>query len=564
MAEMRDAADGSGVPTPHPNGAQGAPPVAPRAATPAAPDADLPRFASPLRPLVDVVAGLRASVHLKLLFGFLAGALLLLGMGILSLVAVERMSDRMETVTRLQDKVDRTRQMEYLVTAQSHYRAMALLTQDESNNDKIASSKRAFLEHLTAIEQMSPPEQQDFLGRVREAERRFAASSDKVLGLYRAGNLAEAQQVHLLEEHPISHELEAAMLRLNADAVKEMWEARNQFAADRGLLTTLVGAFSATSLVSALLLGFVLSWSIVRPVRRIDRVLARIAGGDFAQRVTVANRDEFGTLAKNVNTTAGQLATYYDQLQTLNDRLQQKVEDQQGDLERATALRRYLSPQLADSILAGHVDVNLASRRKNLTVCFADIRGFSAMSERLQPEELVDLMNQCLTGLTEVVFKHGGTLDKYMGDTIKVFFGDPVPYEDHAARAVGAAFEMRARLAEMQRHWVVEQDEVLTLGVGISTGYVTVGNIGSAARLDYTVVGNHVNLASRLADRARAGQILVSERTLVAVRDQVAAREIDEVELEGVARPIRIFQIDNRDGYSVDSRYQTQRVPETG
>jgi class 3 adenylate cyclase len=165
------------------------------------------------------------------------------------------------------------------------------------------------------------------------------------------------------------------------------------------------------------------------------------------------------------------------------------------------------------------------------------------MSESLQPEELVDVLNQYLTAMTEIVFRHGRTLDKYIGDAIKVFFGDPVSYEDHAARAVQMAIEMQAKLLELQHRWSVSQDEILTMGVGISTGYVTVGNIGSSTRLDYTVIGNHVNLASRLADRAKAGQILISERTLLAVRSLVESREIDEVELEGVARPIKIYEI---------------------
>ncbi|HZU05697.1 MAG TPA: adenylate/guanylate cyclase domain-containing protein [Chloroflexota bacterium] len=523
---------------------------------------ELPAYARLLQPLVDVVAGIRASVHLKLLSGFLAGALLLLGMGVLSLVVLDRMSQRVEDLARLQEKLDRSRQMEYLVTAQSHYRAMALLTRDDSNNDKIAQAKRAFLEHLNTVERLSPPEQGDFFARVREANNRFTASSDRVLGLYTAGNLDEAMRLHLLEEHPISHELEAAMLRLNTDAVKEMWEARNLFASDRGLLTMLVGLFSATGLASSLLLGFVLSWSFIRPVRRIGATLASIAAGNFGEQVRVPNRDEFGTLSRNLNAMSTQLATMYGQLRTLNETLQQKVEEQFQQLERASALKRYLSPQLAESIMAGRVEVSLGSRRKNLTVSFIDIRGFAAMAERLQPEELVDLLNNCLTAMTEIVFKYGGTLDKYIGDTIKVFFGDPVSYEDHPVRAVRMAFELRARLGELQRRWLVDPDDVLSLGIGISTGYVTVGNIGSATRMDYTVVGNHVDLAARLATRAGAGQILITERTLVAVRDFVEAYEIDEVELEGVARPVKIYLIEERAYGGGQARYEAveQRV----
>jgi class 3 adenylate cyclase/CHASE3 domain sensor protein len=507
------------------------------------PDTGLPSYTAPLRPLVDAAARIKASVHTKLLAGFLVGALLLLGLGILSLVVIDRMSQRVDELARLQERVDRSRQMEYLVTAQSHYRAMALLTRDDTNNDKIANAKREFGDHLNVVERLSPSDQADFFRRVREANDRFAASSDKVLGLYRANNIDDAMRLHLGEEHPISHELEAAMLRLNADGVKQMMDARHQIESDRGLLTGIVGLFSVGGLAVALLLGFVLSWAFVRPVRKIDYMLKGITAGDFSQRVEVPNRDEFGTLSKNLNLMSTELATVYGEMQSLNENLQQKVQKQFGELERATALKRYLSPQLADSILSGSVEVNLTSRRKNLTICFVDVRGFAAMSEKLQPEELVDLLNQYLTAMTEIVFKYGGTLDKYIGDAIKVFFGDPIAYEDHAARAVNMALEMRAKLDQMQGHLSVDHEEVLSLGIGISTGYVTVGNIGSSTRLDYTVVGNHVNLASRLAERANAGQILISERTLVAVRSMVDAREVDEVELEGVPRPIRIYEV---------------------
>src|SRR5579885_2638358 len=505
---------------------------------------DLPPVVNLLRPLIDVVAGIPASVHAKLLAGFLMSALLLLAMGLLSRGVICRMGQRIDEMDRLQEKVDRAHQMLYLVTAQSHYRAMALLTHDDANNDKIANAKKEFIEHLNAVERISPPDQQDFLERVRQTDQRFADSSARVLALYKAWRNDEAMKLHLDEEHPISHELEAAMLRLQTDAVRDMRDAREQITADRNLLSGLVGGFSVLSLLSALLLGLVLSWAFIRPVRKIDRVLAGLAAGDFSERVQVPNRDEFGTLSRNLNTVSAHLASVYHKLQSMNENLQHQVTDQLSELERVTALKRYLSPQLADSILSGNVEVTLASRRKHLTICFVDARGFSAIAERYQPEELVDLLNAYLTAMTDVVFKYGGTLDKYVGEQIKVFFGDPVAYEDHASRAVRMALEMRESLVELQRRWFVDQEELLTLGIGISTGYVTVGNIGSATRLDYTVVGNHVNLAARLAERAQAGQILVSERTLVAARDLVDAREIDEVELEGVTRPIKIYEVE--------------------
>ncbi len=519
----------------------------------------LPRFTGILRPLVDGIAGIKASVHTKLLAGFLTGALLLLGMGVLSLVVIERMSQRVSELNRLETKVDLARQMEYDVTGQSHYRAMALLTKDSTNNDKIANAKQQFAANLDSIEKLSSPGDRPrsaFFAKVRDHNAQFAVSNDKVLALYQqalaappdqqSALLQKALDVHLKEEHPISHLLEMDMHELEAASLKQMTDARAAFAADKTTLEITVGIFSIASLGLAMLLGFCISWAIIRPVRTVDTALAQIAGGDFDRKVRVRNQDELGALARNLNATSGQLSTLYTELKLLNDKLQQKVEEQIGQLKRASDLKRYLSPQLAESILSGTLDVNVTSRRKNLTVFFSDIRGFTPMSEHIEPEELTDFLNQYLSAMTEIVFKHGGTLDKYIGDAIMVFFGDPITYDDHAQRAVLMALEMRVKISELQSSWWVDQEKRLTVGMGISTGYVTVGNIGSPARMEYTVVGNHVNLASRLSNRALAGQILVSERTVVHCGKLVEAAEVDEMELEGVSRPIKIYEISEK------------------
>jgi class 3 adenylate cyclase len=145
--------------------------------------------------------------------------------------------------------------------------------------------------------------------------------------------------------------------------------------------------------------------------------------------------------------------------------------------------------------------------------------------------------------MTDVVFRNGGTLDKYVGDGILAFFGDPIPFEDHAERAVATALEMRSRLRGIRSRWMERLHEELNVGIGISTGYVTVGNIGSDTRTEYTVIGNHVNLASGLAETAGANQILATERTIAAVRGRVETATVDEVSLEDVNRPVRIFEI---------------------
>ena len=148
--------------------------------------------------------------------------------------------------------------------------------------------------------------------------------------------------------------------------------------------------------------------------------------------------------------------------------------------------------------------------------------------------------------MTDVVFRHGGTLDKYVGDGILAFFGDPIPFEDHAERAVATALEMRARLrASARSGWRVHEE--LNVGIGISTGYVTVGNIGSDTRTEYTVIGNHVKLASYLAQIAGPDQILVSEHTLAdsAIRERVDATTLDPIEVEGFRHPVKIFEVND-------------------
>jgi class 3 adenylate cyclase len=240
------------------------------------------------------------------------------------------------------------------------------------------------------------------------------------------------------------------------------------------------------------------------------------------------------------------LSNAYHELETLNTNLQETVDTKVSELERMSRLKRYLSPRLAASIVEQVGDIDLGSRRKYLTTFFSDVRGFTTASERMEPDELIAQLNDYLSEMTDIVFRHEGTLDKYVGDALMVFFGDPIPQDDHAERAVRMAFEMRARMLAMRDEWQRRYRESFQIGIGITTGWVTVGDIGSPARSDYTVLGNEVNLASRLSDRATAGQILVTEETLEAVRDLVEATPIEQVALKGVSRELKIFEINPR------------------
>lgn len=500
----------------------------------------LPRL---IRPAVDFIARIRATIHTKLLAGFLVIAVLMLGMGLMSIFVIGRMNDHASQLIELQRLSDLSRQGIYGVTAQSHYRAMALITEVDSWNDKIALAKQTFVTQLDALEGVGGPGVQESVDQLRAIDERYTDAGAEVLALYETGDLDGALALHISAEHEISHELEDVLNALITTTEGRIDQASADLASLHRFLLIAVATLSGVSLLIALGLGAVLSWSLIRPVRKVDHALARIAGGDFDEQIEVPNRDEFGRLTVNLNRTSGRLAEVYNDLTQLNENLERTVEDQLAQIRRAEQLRRYLAPQIADAVLSGGAPVALESTRRNLTILCANIRGFTSMSERVEPEELIDALNEYFGVMTDVVFRHGGTLDKYVGDGILSFFGDPIPFEDHAERAVATAMEMRARLRGLRSKWMERLHEELNVGIGISTGYVTVGNIGSDTRTEYTVIGNHVNLASGLAETAGANQILVSERTLSAVRGRVEAAPVEETSLEDVHRAVRIFEI---------------------
>jgi signal transduction histidine kinase len=306
---------------------------------------ELPRLAAGLQPLIDAVAGVRASVESKLRAGFLFGVFLLVAMAVVSLAVQAHIAARIDELNLAQQRLDDLRQMDYLVTAQSHYRTMSLLTHDDSYVGEIAQAKAQFSQFLDAIEPITPYDQRGIVVRVREADQRFDTSGQQVLALYREGRIDDALSLHLAEEHPVSHEIEAAMGLLLDQGEQQMAASQATVAADQRLLTGLFIGFSVVSLVTALLLGFVLSWSFLLPLGTIHRALERMAAGRFDQHVSLPNRDEFGALARNLNTTSQELATMYGQLESLNAQLRgtntellAQLQAQVEELDRSRAM----------------------------------------------------------------------------------------------------------------------------------------------------------------------------------------------------------------------------------
>jgi class 3 adenylate cyclase len=248
-------------------------------------------------------------------------------------------------------------------------------------------------------------------------------------------------------------------------------------------------------------------------------------------------------------------ATLFEQLQArtaelgeLNRTLEARVRDQVAELERVGRLRRYLSPQLADLIVSSGDETLLEHHRRQITVVFCDLRGFTAFAEIAEPEEVMGVLGGYHAAMGELIRRYEGTLDHFAGDGLMVFFNDPLPQPDHAERAVRMACAMRERAAELARGWR-KQGHELDFGVGIAVGYATLGRIGFEGRYDYTAIGTAVNLAARLCDEATAGQILVSGRLHGIVEELVEAESVGELMLKGFHRPVAAFSITGlRDG----------------
>ena len=209
------------------------------------------------------------------------------------------------------------------------------------------------------------------------------------------------------------------------------------------------------------------------------------------------------------------------------------------------AFQYYLTASVINEMLKDPTKLKLGGDKKDLTVLFSDIRGFTAISEKLTPEELVHLLNEYLTAMTDIVFKYDGLLDKYMGDAIMAVYGAPLDQPDHPVRACRTALDMMEELKKLQQQWSAEGRPVLRIGVGINSGDMVVGNMGSQMRFDYTVMGDSVNLGSRLEsiNKEYGTSIVISEYTYEAVKDVLFCRELDSVQVKGKKLPVKIYEL---------------------
>ncbi|MBX7152265.1 HAMP domain-containing protein [bacterium] len=275
--------------------------------------------------------------------------------------------------------------------------------------------------------------------------------------------------------------------------------------------------------VLALLIGFTIINGVTKPVRRLVDATHEIANGNLNFEIQVKTRDELGQLSMSFN----------EMTKGLKDK--ERVENLFG---------KYLSPDVAKKVLAEQtINGILKGERAKLSVMFTDIRGFTPMSRGMDPQELINLLNMHFDEMIDIIDRYGGTLDKFIGDAIMAFYGAPVHYEDFYMRAINAAVQMQRASEKFNFQRKLEGKDPIHVGIGINSGDVVVGNIGSNKRLEYTVIGETVNIANRLCSVAKKGQIIISQSTYDLLPNKSIASPIEQVMLKGVTEAVTVYEI---------------------
>ncbi|MFB7891443.1 adenylate/guanylate cyclase domain-containing protein [Microbacterium sp. NPDC056044] len=303
-------------------------------------------------------------------------------------------------------------------------------------------------------------------------------------------------------------------------------------------------------------------YEVCRRIRAVARwrflpVVMITASGDQEKRHALeAGADDFvskpfdqAELIARVASLA-RLKRYHDtierqaaELARWNVELEARVASQVDELERVNRLRRFLSRQVVDVVLDNGDETVLASHRRDIVVVFCDLRGFTPFAESSEPEEVMGVLSEYHAVLGELIDRYEGTLERFTGDGVMVFFNDPLPLDDPARRAIEMAIEIRDRVGDLIAVWHRRAID-LGIGIGVAQGYATLGRIGFEGRFDYAAIGSVTNLAARLCAAAAPGQILVAQRAFTAVEDHVAASPVGQLDVRGFSRAVRAYAVD--------------------
>ena len=332
----------------------------------------------------------------------------------------------------------------------------------------------------------------------------------------------------------------AALVRIPTD---RMWQAvQNQLKIATVIALAVLG--------TGFLLSLLLAKRQVAPIEALTAAATSVEERKFdptSLDAVTERRDEIGRLARVFSGMGQTVLAREEKLDTLVQERTKALAERTEQLETlSTKLSKYLAPQVYASIFQGRQQVEIASNRKKLTVFFSDIVGFTETTENLNSEELTSILNRYLNEMASLALKYGATLDKYVGDAIIAFFGDPETkgVAEDAKACVAMAVEMQQRSAELESQW---QDAGLErpfrVRMGINTGFCTVGNFGSQDRMDYTIIGGAVNLAARLESAAEPGKILIAHETWSLVKDAVIAKEMSPLTLKGFGQPLHVYEL---------------------
>ncbi len=259
-----------------------------------------------------------------------------------------------------------------------------------------------------------------------------------------------------------------------------------------------------------------------RPIFRLVQATRAIAAGNFNISLPVASRDELGALTESFNRMARSLR-------------------EKEMIKRA--FTRYVAREVVEEILKNPESMVLTGERREVTVLFCDVRGFTPMSERMSPEEVVVLLNDFYNLMIETTFKHDGTLDKFLGDAVMAVFGAPIAHPDHSARAIRTALAMQEGIGGLNERRAQQGKEPIAVGIGVSAGEAVAGTVGTEDRMEYTVIGDSVNLAARLESNAKPHQILISHPTYERVRDLVDARPLGRIRVKGKEEEVEVYEV---------------------
>jgi len=265
-----------------------------------------------------------------------------------------------------------------------------------------------------------------------------------------------------------------------------------------------------------------LSLLMTRPVSRLVEGTKAIAAGNFQVSLEVSSRDEIGELVEAFNRMAKSL------------REKEMIKQ---------AFTRYVAREVVEEILKDPEQMALTGERRDVSVLFCDIRGFTPLSERLSPEEVVALLNEFYTLMIDTVFKHEGTLDKFLGDAVMAVFGAPIAHQDHSIRAIRTAVAMQSGIQELSKKRIKEGKDPISIGIGVSAGEAVAGTVGTENRMEYTVIGDRVNLAARLEANAKPGQVLISQWTYEKVDKLVNARSLGYFKVKGKEEEVEVYEV---------------------